>query len=102
MRKLRSIIFVIIESDVALFAIELARLMITSIEFLWVNWIVKAAYILITGIHAMSNVFISSVNFVYVLLITLTWLGYSTYHHLGAGVNEIVFPQWVIFGRSCW
>ena len=58
-RKLRSIIFIIIESGMALFAIQLARLAIyatglgTDAEY--------DVYELIAGIHEMLNVVISSV-----------------------------------------
>jgi anaerobic C4-dicarboxylate transporter len=58
-RKLRSIIFIIIESGMALFAIQLARLVVaatgerTNAEL--------DIYPLIAGIHEMLNVVISSV-----------------------------------------
>jgi hypothetical protein len=58
-RKLRSIIFIIIESGMALFAIQLARLVIVA------TGLGKDAendiYELIIGIHEMLNVVISSV-----------------------------------------
>ena len=65
-RKLRSIIFVIIESGMALFVIQLARLAITA------TWILtdaeSDAFILITvGIHEMLNVIISSIVCYFVL-----------------------------------
>ena len=58
-RKLRSIIFIIIESGMALFAIQLARLVIaatglgTAAEY--------DVYQLVIGMHEMLNVVISSV-----------------------------------------
>ena len=58
-RKLRSVIFIIIESGMALFAIQLARLVIyatrlgTDAE--------EDIYVLILSIHEMVNVVISSV-----------------------------------------
>jgi hypothetical protein len=65
-RKLCSIIFVIIESGMALFVIQLARLAITA------TWILtdaeSDAFTLITvGIHEMLNVIISSVICYFVL-----------------------------------
>jgi hypothetical protein len=85
--KLRSIIFVIIESGMTLFAIQLARLAISiRTDDAAIN-----ALVLIANIHGMFNVIISSV-FV-ILLIIWTWLGHNTYHHPGAGVNGIVFPR---------
>ena len=58
-RKLRSIIFIIIESGMALFAIQLARLVVYAMELR-----IDAEYdiyTLIIGIHNMLNVVISSV-----------------------------------------
>ena len=58
-RKLRSIIFIIIESGMALFAIQLARL-VTFATGLGTDAEVDV-YELIIGIHEMLNVIISSV-----------------------------------------
>jgi hypothetical protein len=59
-RKLRSIIFIIIESGMALFAIQLARLVIAATALL--TNAEGDIYQLITGIHTMLNVVISSDN----------------------------------------
>ena len=58
-RKLRSVIFVIIESGMALFAIQLARVVLAAI--LPGNSEVQASYSLIVPIHEMLNVITSSV-----------------------------------------
>ena len=58
-RKLRSIIFIIIESGMALFAIQLARLVIAATGLGTGTEV--AVYQLIVGIHEMLNVVISSV-----------------------------------------
>ena len=95
--KLRSVIFVIIESGMALFAIQLVRLVLATIDTIYsysTPWkSLESPYNLIISIHGMLNVIISSVILLYVLLITWTSLGYSTNHHPGAGVNRIIFPR---------
>ena len=57
--KLRAIIFIIIESGMALFAIQLARLVITATGLQ--TEAQNDVYTFIIGIHAMLNVVISSV-----------------------------------------
>ena len=52
--KLRSLIFVIIESGMALFAFQLARVVLA-----FVNGNVEVAYDFIIGVHEMLNVIIS-------------------------------------------
>ena len=59
--KLRSIIFIIIESGMALFAIQLARLIIAAIAAMNPTKGIVAANTVIVGIHEMINVTISSV-----------------------------------------
>ena len=56
-KKLRSIIFVIVESGMALFAIQLTRLVLTVIDF---QGNVLVPYSVIVTIHEMLNVIISS------------------------------------------
>ena len=63
-RKLRSVIFIIIESAMTLFAIQLARIVITIIGA------EENALALIAGTHEMLNVIISSVIATLYLLIT--------------------------------
>ena len=77
----------------ALLVIQLARVVLVIINFdiLIGNLAWDAAEGLIVPIHEMLNVRHQSWLF-YVLLITWTWLGYSTDPHPGAGVNGIVFP----------
>ena len=99
--KLRSVLFVIIESGMTLFAIQLLRVVLSVGQFngtVYIRNTSTDAFVLISNIHAMLNVIISSL-FLYILLIT--WLGYNTYYHPGAGVNGFVFPRPGIFGRSC-
>ena len=60
--KLRSIIFVIVESGMALFAIQLGRVVLAALLSVSTNRNVAAAYNIIIGIHEMLNVIGSSVN----------------------------------------
>jgi hypothetical protein len=99
-RKIRSVMFIIIESGMALFIIQLARLA-TVISVGDLSTVAEvAAFDFIAGIHEMLTVIILSLLF-YILLITWTWLGYNTYHHRGTGINGIVFLRRDIFGRNC-
>jgi len=68
-RKLRSLIFIIIESGMALFVIQLTRLVL-SFDSVSTNDD-KDAYQLIATIHEMLNVIISSI-IRYILLMTWT------------------------------
>ena len=88
--KFRSIIFIIIESGMTLFAIQLARLVIAATG--QKTYAEGDIYSLIIGIHEMLNVIISSVIVYFYILLTMWRLGYNTYHHPGAGVNGIVLP----------
>ena len=59
--KSRSIIFIIIESGMALFGIQLARLVLIVTDSLLTNGNVAAAYDFTISIHEMVNVILSSV-----------------------------------------
>ena len=87
------IVFIIIESGMALFAAHLGRIVLTCL--LEVNpspsYDLLFAYDLVVSFHQMLNVIIGSVHFYsFVLLITFTWLGHRTNNHFGAGLNGIV------------
>ena len=60
-RTLRSIIFIIIESGMALFAIQFTRVVLAAIVSFSTNANADAAYSFVTSIHEMLNVIISSV-----------------------------------------
>ena len=79
--KLRHITFVIIESGMALFAIQLVRFVLLAV-------LSTTLYALVIGIHQMFNVNIHF--YFFVQLITFTWLGHRTNNNFGAGLNEIV------------
>ena len=84
---LRYIIFILIESGMALFSIQLVRLVVSIVT----TDSAYNAYNLILGIHEMLNVIIRSV-IVAVLLLKRIRLGFYTYNDPGAGINGIVFP----------
>jgi hypothetical protein len=62
--KLRSVIFVIIESGMALFAVQLIRLVVSSAQETTEGEVAVAA--LIVGIHEMLNVIISISQLLYI------------------------------------
>ena len=68
--KLRSLIFVVIESGMALFAIQLARVVITTFQPATVTDASYYAFEFIIAIHEIVNVIISSVVVTLCLLIT--------------------------------
>jgi hypothetical protein len=67
-KTLRSVIFIIIESGMALFAIQLARLVLLSLEPLTIAE--TDTYEFIVTIHEMLNVIIRSIIVTYTLLMT--------------------------------
>ena len=79
--KLRSIIFIIIESGMGMFTIQLVRVVLSILELDAMNFAI--------GINQMFNVIIESV--VSIFHFTEVILGINTYHHLRASVNGIVF-----------
>ena len=96
--KLRHIIFIIIESGMALFAIQLLRVLVTSlVQFGFqtrqapLSLVFTMFFIIL--IYQTLNVIIRSVLFFsiyFVLLMTFTCLGHYTNTNFGAGPNEIV------------
>jgi hypothetical protein len=88
--KLRSIIFIIIESGMALFVLQLVRVVIVAAGITDVE---NDIDLFIIDIHEMVNVIISLVISTLYFTDSMHCLGHSTYHHPGAGVNGIVFPR---------
>ena len=84
--KLRHAIFVIIESGMALFAIQLIRLVFAILPMEWT--IVASDYAI--AIHKMLNVIIRSVHFYFFCFTDIHLPGHRTNNNLGAGLNEIV------------
>ena len=83
----RGAIFILIESGMTLFSIQLARLLVTSLS-------VIRAYQFVIPLHEMINVIMISVTVTCkVLLTTWAYLGYYAHNHPGAGINGTVFPQ---------
>ena len=86
------IVFIIIESGMALFATQLVRIVMSILDKRDGNPTnFGVAFDLIVVFHQMVNVIISSVHFyTFVLLITSTWLGHRTNNNIGASLNGIV------------
>jgi hypothetical protein len=93
--KLRHIIFIIIESGMALFAIQLVRVVLSSLvsQTGYIGYVGPEIGVeFIIGIHEMFNVIIRSVHFYFfvLLLMTFTWLGHRANNNFGADSNEVV------------
>ena len=94
------IIFILIESGLFLFAIQLARLVVTVLTANSGNYI--GAFDLIVYIHQQLNVIRRSViPTFYFTDLNFERLGNNTYNHPGAGLNGILFPRPEFAGRSC-
>ena len=93
--KLRSIIFIIIESGIAMFAIQLIWVVLTkSLPF---------SSLLILSISSVSTkclMWLSDQSFLHFTLLKL-FVGNNTHHHPPASVNGIVLPWWEIHGGNC-
>ena len=98
---LRSIIFVLIESGMILFSIQLVWLVLASLD-VWVDSLaVLKAFPMIVVIHRMFNVIIESNTSTFHFADNVAVLGYNTHHHPGTGVNGILFPRREFHGGSC-
>ena len=97
--KLRHIVFIIVESGMALFAVQLVRVVLSCLPL---NTSTILAFNLTIGINQMFNVIIISVHSSsFILLITLTWLlGHRTNNNFGADFNEIARRwRWILQGN---
>jgi hypothetical protein len=74
--KLRHITFIIIESGMVLFAIQLVRIVLTSLRDPPLN--LEGGLDIVIYIHQMLNVIIRSIHFYFFCLLTLAWLGHRT------------------------
>ena len=85
--KLRHIIFIIIESVMALFAIQLVRVVIASLFELHgdaTSASLIVAYDFVLAIHPALNVIKDRfISISFVLLMTFTWLGHCTNNNFG-------------------
>ena len=87
--KLRQIIFIITESGMALFAIQLVRVVLSILSNQGNNFQISSY--LVMGIHQMFNVIIKSVHFYfYYFTDNITWLGHRNNINFGAGQDETV------------
>ena len=103
--KLPHVVFIIIESGMVLFAIQLIRIVFTSLVThtgFTVRWLVFGMQFVI-GIHEMLNVITWSVRFYFFcLLMTFTWLGHCTNNYSIADFNEAVLRWRRVLQGSCW
>ena len=95
--KFRSIIFVLIESGLLLFSLQLIRLVVSILTTDGAD----DAFNLVLPIHQQLNVMRRSVMPTFYFTDNLAWLGNNTYNHPGAGLNGIIFPRREFDGRSC-
>ena len=88
--KFRNIMFIIIESGMALFAIQLVRLVLALIPASVFDEppVITADNFVISINQTLNVIIIISTSFV--LLITFTWIGNRTNDNFGAGPNEDV------------
>ena len=95
--KLRHLIFIIIESGMALFAIQLVRVVLSCLPL---QESTVLAFNMTIGINQMFNVIICLfISTSFVLLICFTWLGHRTNNNFGSGLNEIIYRwQWILRG----
>ena len=92
--KLRHIIFIIIESGMALFAIQLVRFVLSTLlpgeAEAGPATAFRLTFEIVVGIHEMFNVIIKSIYFYFFCFMTFTWLGHRTNNNFGEDLNEIV------------
>ena len=100
-RNIRYVMFVLIESGIALFSIQLARVVPTAFSTDGTSS-EQDLFNFMVSCHEMLNVTKTTSGSLLApfLLITWAWLGYSTYHHPGADIDGIIFPRRDIFDRS--
>ena len=96
--KLRHIIFIIIESGMALFAIQLVRVVVSSLVELQAGLAAPSliyALDFVIPIHQALNVIIKIYSFpsYFVLLMTFAFLGHCTNNNFGVGLDEIVLRR---------
>ena len=93
-RNLRSVIFVLIESGMALFSIQMARLVATiAFDLVGSGYGGYKALIFINAIHEMLNVIIRSIIVTHYFTDNSSpGLGYNTDNHPGAGLDGTFFP----------
>ena len=100
-RNLLSIMFIIIESGMALFSMQLVRLVLYLMSS---ESAIMQGYAITLGIDQMVHVIIT------IRLLKLSYftdsnigpfvVGHNPYHHPGTGLNGIIFPRRRIHGRS--
>ena len=100
--KFRHAIFVIVESGMVLFAIQMLRVVVSIYYQKPTPEAVDYALNFVAALNGMFNVIIRSVHFLlFCVLITFSWVGYRTNNNFGAGLNEFVLRRQRILLGSC-
>ena len=101
--KFRHIMFIVIESGMALFAIQLVRVVLGSISVpVELEPVFEAANDFVIAINQMLNVIIIiSVLFFLFFANNITWLGHRTNDNFGAGSIGVVLRRRRILQGSC-
>ena len=101
--KFRHIMFIVIESGMALFAIQLVRVVLGSISVpVELEPVFEAANDFVIAINQMLNVIIIiSVLFYFFFSNNITWLGHRTNDNFGAGSIGVVLRRRRILQGSC-
>ena len=88
--KVRQIVFIIIESGMALLVIQVVRLVLVFMPKTTVQWVGASNFVI--AINQVLNVIVIRIVFSisFVLLITFTWLGHRTNDNFCADSNEDV------------
>ena len=89
--RFRHIMFIVIESGMTLFVFQLVRVVLLCLplpvaEEPFYNPVLN----IVISINQMLNVIIIFCSFLFLLLITFTWLGHHTNDNFGSGSNEVV------------
>ena len=90
--RLRPIMFIVIESGMVLFSVQLFRLVVANVWVWTESGVASNTYSFITGIQKMLNVIIHAIS-TFLLLIMWAIKGNNTYHHPSASINGIFFPR---------
>ena len=86
--QLRHVLFIIIESGMALLAVQISRFVL----YIQTSESANNAYVVFICINQMFNVIIIYISYIFVLLITFTtWLGHHANNNFVACLNGTVF-----------
>ena len=101
--KFQHLMFIIIESGMALFAIQLVRLVLffISVPVEQLPLLEVGGDFVIVINQLLNVIIIRCLFYFFVLLMTFTWLGNCTNDNFGAGSNEVVLRWRRILQGNC-